>query len=96
MDFQQLRIYDFLYIALLVIFMATASVIFLYYTWSAIDFGIAKCKKSLQKRGGDKIEGLFTTSIAAIEMDSKNHSVSMEFSHETADEEEDVYFDCYV
>lgn len=97
MGYRQLSIFDFLNIALIVIFMITASAIFLYWTWYAIDLCIAKWKSCFKKKKKeslrkDKIEGPFVRPITAITMDSMCDSVSVETSYETADEEEDVEY----
>lgn len=97
MGFQQISIFDFLSIVLLVIFMVTIAAVFLYWTWITIELVFRKTKKEpLRALEEGKIEGLLATTITAIELDSKHDSVSLEISYETDDGGEDVYFECHM
>lgn len=86
MDFKRLRIFDYLNIGLFVIFVITFSAIFSYFAWNL-------CARILRKSPiqpetlctfDKKIEGLFSTVITTIDMDS----VSIETAYESAVDEE--------
>lgn len=95
MGFRQFTIYDFLKIALFVIFVLTFFTILSYCIWNVIGMGINAFKRSLKKKEeyafGKTEELISTLELTTIK---NGDSVSLETFYESAGEEEEK--ECYI